>query len=285
MISDDVRPDYVLFLTDGLPTAGETQRAEDRRELPAAQQVPTRDCSRSASASTSTPACSTGSAAATAGPASTSARRGHRGARRRVLLQDDPPGPRRASASRWAGPTSTGPILATSPTSSRAASSSGSAVTSSRAKTTVRLTGKVGGERRIVRVPGRAGRAPARAAATTSSRSSGPIRRVGDIIDQIDLNGQNKELIDELVALSTKYGLLTPYTSFLADERVNLHAMRQNQGQTSFNLQALQDVRGESAVEQRRMKQAYNKDQLYEEDLAVTYRGSIDAEASSRTGG
>ena len=45
------------------------------------------------------------------------------------------------------------------------------------------------------------------------------VRRVGDLIDQIDLHGQNKELVDELVALSTKYGILTPYTSFLADER------------------------------------------------------------------
>ena len=38
------------------------------------------------------------------------------------------------------------------------------------------------------------------------------MRRVGYLIDQIDLNGQNKELIDELVSLSTKYGILTPYT-------------------------------------------------------------------------
>ena len=44
------------------------------------------------------------------------------------------------------------------------------------------------------------------------------IRRVGEIIDEIDLNGQNQELIDELVALSTRHGILTPYTSFLADE-------------------------------------------------------------------
>ena len=48
------------------------------------------------------------------------------------------------------------------------------------------------------------------------------VRRVGDLIDQIDLHGQNRELTDELVALSGKYGILTPYTSFLADERVPL---------------------------------------------------------------
>ena len=39
-------------------------------------------------------------------------------------------------------------------------------------------------------------------------------RRVGYLIDQIDLSGQNRELIDELVSSSTKYGILTPYTAF-----------------------------------------------------------------------
>ncbi len=65
------------------------------------------------------------------------------------------------------------------------------------------------------------------------------VRRVGFIIDQIDLNGPNKELTDELVALSTKYGLLTPYTSFLADERVDLHASIFNRKQAAENLSEL----------------------------------------------
>lgn len=44
------------------------------------------------------------------------------------------------------------------------------------------------------------------------------MRRIGEIIDDLDLNGANEELVRELVALSTKHGILTPYTSFLADE-------------------------------------------------------------------
>ena len=43
-------------------------------------------------------------------------------------------------------------------------------------------------------------------------------RRIGEIIDDLDLKGRNEELIQELVDLSTKHGILTPYTSFLADE-------------------------------------------------------------------
>ena len=44
------------------------------------------------------------------------------------------------------------------------------------------------------------------------------MRRIGEIIDELDLKGKNDELITELVNLSTKHGILTQYTSFLADE-------------------------------------------------------------------
>ena len=53
-------------------------------------------------------------------------------------------------------------------------------------------------------------------------------RRIGEIIDELDLHGRNQELVDELVALSQKHGILTPYTSFLADDRVNLTAVHEN---------------------------------------------------------
>src|SRR5262249_920835 len=48
------------------------------------------------------------------------------------------------------------------------------------------------------------------------------MRRIGHIIDQLDLHGKNQELVDELVGLSKKYGILTPYTSFLADDSTEL---------------------------------------------------------------
>jgi Ca-activated chloride channel family protein len=53
-------------------------------------------------------------------------------------------------------------------------------------------------------------------------------RRVGEIINELDLKGKNQELLDELVRLSTRHGILTPYTAFLADERTVLGAVRQN---------------------------------------------------------
>jgi Ca-activated chloride channel family protein len=40
-------------------------------------------------------------------------------------------------------------------------------------------------------------------------------RKVGYLLDQIRVNGENKELKDEVVALAKKYGITTPYTSYL----------------------------------------------------------------------
>jgi Ca-activated chloride channel family protein len=48
------------------------------------------------------------------------------------------------------------------------------------------------------------------------------IRRVGYLLDQIQLHGKSKEILDELVRLSRDYGIMTPYTSFLADETTRL---------------------------------------------------------------
>jgi Ca-activated chloride channel family protein len=43
-------------------------------------------------------------------------------------------------------------------------------------------------------------------------------RRVGWLMEQIRSNGEQKELRDEVVDLGTRYGIVTPYTSYLAVE-------------------------------------------------------------------
>ncbi len=43
-------------------------------------------------------------------------------------------------------------------------------------------------------------------------------RRVGWLMEQIRSNGEQKELRDEVIELGTKYGIVTPYTSYLALE-------------------------------------------------------------------
>jgi Ca-activated chloride channel family protein len=80
------------------------------------------------------------------------------------------------------------------------------------------------------------------------------VRRVGYLIDQIDLHGQNKELTDELVELSKTYGILTPYTSFLADERVNLNLRADLGRRANEQLSQLHESQGASGVAQRAAK-------------------------------
>jgi Ca-activated chloride channel family protein len=43
-------------------------------------------------------------------------------------------------------------------------------------------------------------------------------RRVGWLVEQIRSNGEQKELRDEIVELGTRYGIVTPYTSYLATD-------------------------------------------------------------------
>jgi uncharacterized protein YegL len=46
------------------------------------------------------------------------------------------------------------------------------------------------------------------------------MRKVGYLLEQIRLSGENRELKDEIIKLAKKYGFVTPYTSYLAaDER------------------------------------------------------------------
>jgi Ca-activated chloride channel homolog len=43
-------------------------------------------------------------------------------------------------------------------------------------------------------------------------------RKIGYLLDQVRLHS-NQEVVDEIVRLSKEYGIITPYTSYLADER------------------------------------------------------------------
>ena len=62
-------------------------------------------------------------------------------------------------------------------------------------------------------------------------------RRVGWLIEQIRSNGENKELHDEIVDLGTRYGIVTPYTSYLATE---------NSGTNNYQIDGAQNNRSVS---------------------------------------
>jgi len=117
----------------------------------------------------------------------------------------------------------------------------------------VTVTGKVGSAERKFDFPG-----------TLVERSSDQsyafveklwaMRRIGEIIDELDLKGKNDELVTELVTLSTKHGILTQYTSFLADENAPAHQLadlRSNAALARRSLEQLEATDGLAGVAQR----------------------------------
>ena len=83
------------------------------------------------------------------------------------------------------------------------------------------------------------------------------VRRVGEILDELDLKGKNDELVKELVDLATRHGILTPYTSFMADESANVHDLAGNAVRAGVRLEALEQSSGAGGFAQRAMKGAY----------------------------
>lgn len=79
-------------------------------------------------------------------------------------------------------------------------------------------------------------------------------RKIGYLLDEIRSDGENKELKDEIIHLSKKYGIITPYTSFLVlpdneGERVPV-AVREEKRREAFDSASrdLYMVRGKEAV-------------------------------------
>lgn len=64
------------------------------------------------------------------------------------------------------------------------------------------------------------------------------MRRVGYLMEQITLNGEAKEVRDEIVELGTKYNIVTPYTSYLVLEPgVSVAADRPTNGRDRMRMQ------------------------------------------------
>lgn len=59
-------------------------------------------------------------------------------------------------------------------------------------------------------------------------------RRIGELLNSIRLNGENQELIDSIINLSVRYGIITPYTSFLIEEDDILSQTGRDQAAANF---------------------------------------------------
>ena len=81
---------------------------------------------------------------------------------------------------------------------------------------TVRLSGKMGSREQTFAFNGQS--FPAERGANQFLPRLWATRRVGYLLEQTRLNGENRELVDEIVGLGTRFGIVTPYTSFLVTE-------------------------------------------------------------------
>ncbi len=85
------------------------------------------------------------------------------------------------------------------------------------------------------------------------------VRRVGEILDELDLKGKNDELVTELVQLSRRHGILTPYTSFMADDTGRVEELAQNVRRAGERLSALDRASGAGGFLQRSLKGSYRQ--------------------------
>ena len=85
----------------------------------------------------------------------------------------------------------------------------------------VTLEGTVEGKRVILEYPALF---PGKAEANAFIPPLWAAQRIGYLMDQIRLHGEDKELVDEVTQLARRFGVITPYTSYLImeDERVRV---------------------------------------------------------------
>ena len=87
------------------------------------------------------------------------------------------------------------------------------------------------------------------------------VRRVGEILEEIDLAGKTEELVRELVELATRHGIITPYTSFLADEGTSIRDLAGNVGRADRRVAALRESSGQAGFAQRSLKNSLQQAQ------------------------
>jgi Ca-activated chloride channel homolog len=108
-------------------------------------------------------------------------------------------------------------------------------------------------------------------------------QRIGYLLDQIRLNGEEKELVDEATRLARRFGIITPYTSYLVVEDERRHVARENQvmlqspvaPRLKGEYDAMQSKAGAPSVQASReveaMKNAQNTHQMNQGSSRMTW--------------
>jgi len=111
-------------------------------------------------------------------------------------------------------------------------------------------------------------------------------RRIGDLLNTIRLNGENPELVDSIIDLSIRYGIITPYTSFLIEEDDILSQTARERAEQDFEATAMElaesssGARAVDAADQFAAMQAANAPAP-----AATMSSSFGGDAAASGGG
>jgi len=102
-------------------------------------------------------------------------------------------------------------------------------------------------------------------------------RRVGYLLEEIRLHGENKELKDEVVALSRKWGIVTPYTSYLIiedEESRGVPVARQSMGKriASRNDNSVRTIKSQNGSAEGQFQRNLEKQ---------SFRGFADSDSGS----
>lgn len=271
MLRDTNQPSYVVFLTDGLPTAGETNEMRIVADSQAANRVRARVISFGVGYDVNSRLLDRLS-------------RAHHGQSEYVRPEEDIEARVARVYRRIEAPVLTDVTLsidvegAGGPTTNRVYPretidlfAGEQLVLVGRYKrggaARVRVTGQLGGQTKQFDFPAQLAE-ESRESSNVFIERLWALRRVGEIIDELDLKGRNEELIRELVSLSTRHGIMTPYTSFLADESTNLGAVSANAAAAERKVRALDEAAGQSGFDQRLDKLALQtREQSFGESL------------------
>ena len=103
-------------------------------------------------------------------------------------------------------------------------------------------------------------------------------RKVGYLLNQVRLKGPDKETIDQIVKLSIRYGIVTPYTSYLVTEPMPLGAENQQRVADNAYQQAMAapapSATGKGAVDQSAGQGAMSQAQQAPSPMIVPEIGS-----------
>lgn len=125
-------------------------------------------------------------------------------------------------------------------------------------KGTVVMTGKINGEPKTFEFPVEFA-SPSGSGEHQYAEKLWAGKRIAYLLTMIDQNGKDEEMVKELVDLSKKYGILTPYTSFLAREDVDVTSTTSIRERSTENLKMLDATSGSSANAVRKYKNNLSK--------------------------